>query len=135
MLENERAPDEKTVKHIDRCLSCLACMAAPACLVATHLVGSRSREYIENTYKRPLSDHRMLKHPWQKILPLSDAVSCGAFWCQNHDPCATGCRTHGCKAMLKWVQFIPPVRVTQRRPANVSSRQEMRVALQMTAVQ
>ena len=26
MLENERAPDANTVKHIDRCLSCLACM-------------------------------------------------------------------------------------------------------------
>ena len=26
MLENDRPADEKTVKHIDRCLSCLACM-------------------------------------------------------------------------------------------------------------
>ena len=26
MLENQRIPDEKTVKHVDRCLSCLACL-------------------------------------------------------------------------------------------------------------
>ena len=26
MLENDRDPDPKTVLHIDRCLSCLACM-------------------------------------------------------------------------------------------------------------
>ncbi|MCP5011648.1 MAG: 4Fe-4S dicluster domain-containing protein, partial [Aestuariibacter sp.] len=26
MLENNRAAGEKTVKHIDRCLSCLSCM-------------------------------------------------------------------------------------------------------------
>jgi len=30
MLENERVPDAKTVKHIDRCLSCLACSALHA---------------------------------------------------------------------------------------------------------
>jgi len=27
MLENDRPADEKTVKHIDRCLSCLSCIA------------------------------------------------------------------------------------------------------------
>ena len=26
MIENERVPDKKTVMHVDRCLSCLACM-------------------------------------------------------------------------------------------------------------
>ena len=39
MLENERIPDEKTVKHIDRCLSCLACMSTcPSGVHYMHLV-------------------------------------------------------------------------------------------------
>ncbi|MCL4147944.1 UNVERIFIED_CONTAM: hypothetical protein GTU68_029941 [Idotea baltica] len=68
MLENERVPDEKTVKHIDRCLSCLACMTTcPSGVHYMHLV-DHAREYIENTYKRPLSD-RALRWVLARILP------------------------------------------------------------------
>ncbi len=45
MLENDRAADEKTVKHIDRCLSCLACMTTcPSGVHYMHLVDHRSEE-------------------------------------------------------------------------------------------
>ena len=68
MLENERVPDEKTVKHIDRCLSCLACMTTcPSGVHYMHLV-DHAREYIENNYKRPLSD-RALRWILARILP------------------------------------------------------------------
>ncbi|WP_299422983.1 glycolate oxidase subunit GlcF [uncultured Shimia sp.] len=68
MLENERVPDAKTVKHIDRCLSCLACMTTcPSGVHYMHLV-DHAREYIENTYKRPLSD-RVLRWVLAQILP------------------------------------------------------------------
>lgn len=68
MLENERVPDEKTVKHIDRCLSCLACMTTcPSGVHYMHLV-DHAREYIENNYKRPLSD-RVLRWVLAQILP------------------------------------------------------------------
>ncbi len=68
MLENERVPDEKTVKHIDRCLSCLACMTTcPSGVHYMHLV-DHAREYIENNYKRPLSD-RILRWVLAQILP------------------------------------------------------------------
>jgi glycolate oxidase iron-sulfur subunit len=50
MLENGRPADEKTVKHIDRCLSCLACMTTcPSGVHYMHLV-DHAREYIEQTY-------------------------------------------------------------------------------------
>ena len=53
MLENERVPDEKTVKHIDRCLSCLACMTTcPSGVHYMHLV-DHARKHIEETYDRP----------------------------------------------------------------------------------
>ena len=39
MLENERVPDEQTVRHLDRCLSCLACMTTcPSGVQYMHLV-------------------------------------------------------------------------------------------------
>lgn len=68
MLENERVPDAKTVKHIDRCLSCLACMTTcPSGVHYMHLV-DHAREYIENTYKRPFGD-RALRWLLARILP------------------------------------------------------------------
>lgn len=68
MLENERVPDAKTVKHIDRCLSCLACMTTcPSGVHYMHLV-DHAREYIEDNYKRPLSD-RALRWVLARILP------------------------------------------------------------------
>ncbi|MDD9924163.1 MAG: glycolate oxidase subunit GlcF [Boseongicola sp.] len=68
MLENDRPADEKTVKHIDRCLSCLACMTTcPSGVHYMHLV-DHARSHIEKTYKRPLSD-RMLRWVIARILP------------------------------------------------------------------
>ncbi len=68
MLENNRPADEKTVKHIDRCLSCLACMSTcPSGVHYMHLV-DHAREYIENTYKRPFMD-RTMRWMLARILP------------------------------------------------------------------
>lgn len=68
MLENNRKPDAKTVKHIDRCLSCLACMTTcPSGVHYMHLV-DHARAYIEQTYKRPLTD-RLLRAVLARILP------------------------------------------------------------------
>ncbi len=68
MLENERVPDEKTVKHIDRCLSCLACMSTcPSGVHYMHLV-DHARAYIEKNYDRPFSD-RALRWILARILP------------------------------------------------------------------
>ncbi len=68
MLENERVPDEKTVKHIDRCLSCLACMTTcPSGVHYMHLV-DHARAYIEANYKRPITD-RILRWALAQILP------------------------------------------------------------------
>lgn len=68
MLENDRAPDAATVKHIDRCLSCLACMSTcPSGVHYMHLV-DHAREYIEAHYKRRWDD-RVLRWVLAKILP------------------------------------------------------------------
>jgi len=68
MLENNRVPDEKTVRHIDRCLSCLACMTTcPSGVHYMHLV-DHAREYIEGHYKRPFMD-RLLRWTLARVLP------------------------------------------------------------------
>ncbi|HUF57080.1 MAG TPA: glycolate oxidase subunit GlcF [Thermohalobaculum sp.] len=61
MLEKDRPADEKTVLHLDRCLTCLACMTTcPSGVHYMHLV-DHAREHIEKTYKRPLHDRAMRK--------------------------------------------------------------------------
>ncbi len=68
MLEQGRPADEKTVKHIDRCLSCLACMTTcPSGVHYMHLV-DHARAHIEETYQRPLMD-RVLRAVLARVIP------------------------------------------------------------------
>ncbi|MGF1501582.1 MAG: glycolate oxidase subunit GlcF [Paracoccaceae bacterium] len=68
MLEKNRPADPHTVKHIDRCLSCLACMTTcPSGVHYMHLV-DHAREHIEKTYTRPWPD-RALRWMLRQILP------------------------------------------------------------------
>jgi len=69
MLEENRPADAETVKHIDRCLSCLSCMTTcPSGVHYMHLV-DEGRAYIEKTYRRPLAD-RLIRAMLAKILPF-----------------------------------------------------------------
>ena len=68
MLENDRPADARTVRHIDRCLSCLSCMTTcPSGVHYMHLV-DHAREHIEKTYRRPLMD-RLLRWVLARIIP------------------------------------------------------------------
>jgi len=68
MLENQREPDVKTVTHIDRCLSCLACMTTcPSGVHYMHLI-DHAREYINQNYRRRWDD-RLLRWLLVRLLP------------------------------------------------------------------
>jgi len=68
MLEKNRPADAETVKHVDRCLSCLACMTTcPSGVHYMHLV-DHGRAHIERTFRRPLPD-RLLRKLLAAILP------------------------------------------------------------------
>ncbi|MFO1174949.1 MAG: glycolate oxidase subunit GlcF [Paracoccaceae bacterium] len=68
MLENGRAADERTVRHVDRCLSCLACMTTcPSGVDYMHLV-DHARAHIEATWRRPWRD-RLLRGLLARVLP------------------------------------------------------------------
>lgn len=68
MLEKGRPADQETVKHIDRCLSCLSCMTTcPSGVNYMHLV-DHARAHIEETYRRPLMD-RLIRQLLALVLP------------------------------------------------------------------
>ncbi|SMH50076.1 glycolate oxidase subunit GlcF [Maritimibacter sp. HL-12] len=68
MLEAGRPADERTVTHIDRCLSCLACMTTcPSGVHYMHLV-DHARVHIEKTYRRPFMD-RWLRRVLAWVIP------------------------------------------------------------------
>ena len=109
MLENERVPDEKTVKHIDRCLSCLACMSTcPSGVHYMHLV-DHARGYIEQKYKRPMSD-RLLRWVLSRILPYPMRFRIALLGAKIGRPFARLMPDARLRAMLEMApQIIPPV--------------------------
>jgi glycolate oxidase iron-sulfur subunit len=71
MLEKADAPDGKTVNHIDRCLSCLACMSTcPSSVHYMHLV-DHGRKFIEENYMKIL---------WLELARSSN----GDSWCNYY---------------------------------------------------
>ena len=61
MLEQDNPATREVVKHIDRCLSCLACMTTcPSGVNYMHLV-DHAREHVDKTYKRPTCRSRFTR--------------------------------------------------------------------------
>ncbi|MGL4438391.1 MAG: glycolate oxidase subunit GlcF [Bosea sp. (in: a-proteobacteria)] len=68
MLENGKPATNEVVKHVDRCLSCLACMTTcPSGVHYMHLV-DHARAHIEETYTRSWHD-RLMRKVLSAILP------------------------------------------------------------------
>ena len=62
------ATTAETVTHIDRCLSCLACVTTcPSGVDYMHLI-DEARAHVEETYRRPLAD-RLLRFLLATVLP------------------------------------------------------------------
>ena len=109
MLENQRTPDAKTVKHIDRCLSCLACMTTcPSGVHYMHLV-DHARAYIEKHYDRPWSD-RALRWLLARILPYPGRFRLALFGAKLARPFRGLIPDARLRAMLDMApKHIPPV--------------------------
>jgi len=56
MLENQRTPSAEVVKHIDRCLSCLACKTTCPSGVDYRPLIDHARAYVEDRYERAWTD-------------------------------------------------------------------------------
>src|SRR5579872_5703692 len=71
MLENQRPATEQVARHLDRCLSCLACMTTcPSGVHYMHLV-DEGRRWVEATYRRPPVE-RLLREFLAYVLPRID---------------------------------------------------------------
>jgi len=86
MLEHDRPADAEVALHIDRCLSCLACMTTcPSGVHYMHLV-DHARVHIEGTYRRPPVERFMrallawlLPHPRRFALAVLAAIPAKPF--------------------------------------------------------
>ena len=109
MLENDRDPDPKTVLHIDRCLSCLACMTTcPSGVHYMHLV-DHARSYIEERYKRPMGE-RALRWMLARILPYPTRFRVALLGAKIGRPFARLMPDARLRAMLEMApKTIPPV--------------------------
>ncbi|MFY9204800.1 MAG: glycolate oxidase subunit GlcF [Yoonia sp.] len=129
MLENERTPDAKTVLHIDRCLSCLACMTTcPSGVHYMHLIDT-ARAYIEDNYKRPLSD-RALRWVLARILPYPTRFRIALLGAKIGRPFARLIPDPRLRAMLEMApKVIPPVSRNDDPQTFQVADKKMRVAL------
>ncbi|MEX2697199.1 glycolate oxidase subunit GlcF [Rhizobium mongolense] len=130
MLENNRKPDEKTVMHVDRCLSCLSCMTTcPSGVHYMHLV-DHARTYIERNYKRRWDD-RVLRWLLSKILPYPSRFRFALLWAKLARPLRKIVPGPRLRAMLEMApDRIPPASKNDRPQCFPAEGQEIkRVAL------
>ena len=130
MLENDRPADAKTVKHIDRCLSCLACMTTcPSGVHYMHLV-DHARAHIEKTYKRPWFE-RVLRWVLAQILPYPGRFRLALLGAKIGRPFRRFLPDPRLRAMLEMApKQIPPVsRNDDPQVFPAKGARKMRVAL------
>jgi glycolate oxidase iron-sulfur subunit len=130
MLEAGRPADEKTVKHLDRCLSCLACMTTcPSGVHYMHLI-DHARVHVERTYKRPLID-RLLRATLARIIPYPGRFRLALLAAKIGKPFAWLIPDARVQAMLKMApKTIPPVsRNDDPQVFPAQGERRMRVAL------
>lgn len=109
MLESGKPADAKTVLHVDRCLSCLACMTTcPSGVHYMHLV-DHARSHIEATYRRPVFE-RLLRRVLAEILPYPTRFRLALFAAKLARPFASLAPDPRLRAMLRLApRQIPPV--------------------------
>jgi len=133
MLENDRPATEEVTRHVDRCLSCLACMTTcPSGVHYMHLV-DHARVHIESTYRRPLAE-RLLRAVLAKVMPFPQR-----FWLALHGaliakplaPLAEAVGLRRIAAMLRLSPWRRPHRplAPQIFPAAAGAEKGRRVAL------
>ena len=130
MLENDRPADTKTVKHIDRCLSCLACMTTcPSGVHYMHLV-DHARAHVERTYKRPLFE-RVLRWTLARILPYPNRFRIALLAARISRPFSGLMPDKRLRAMLDMAPRKIPVLSRNDEPQSFTAGgpKKMRVAL------
>jgi len=133
MLEHDRPATAEVATHIDRCLSCLACMTTcPSGVHYMHLV-AHARAHIEETYRRPLAE-RAMRALLANVMPYPrrfQLAALAAWLAKPFAPLAGALGLRRLSAMLRlspWRQPHSP-RPAQIFPSAGSSGRKGRVAL------
>ena len=136
MLEKNEPATVETVKHIDRCLSCLACMTiCPSGVNYMHLI-DQARVHVENTYKRPLFE-RLLRSVLAFTMPRPRVFSLALMGARIAKPLFPLLGVKQLTALASLVPTKPPAR-EDLGPPNVypaEGKKLGRVALLMGCVQ
>jgi glycolate oxidase iron-sulfur subunit len=133
MLESGGPATPEVVTHIDRCLSCLACMTTcPSGVHYMHLV-DHARAHIEATYRRPLAD-RLLRAVLARVMPDPNlfrwAVRLGRLG-KPLAPLAAALRLRPLAALMRLTPATPlaPARPRGRQVFRAQGLRRGRVAL------
>jgi glycolate oxidase iron-sulfur subunit len=129
MLENTRAGDARTARHLDHCLSCLSCMTTcPSSVHYMHLV-DHARAQIEKTFERPFGD-RLLRAMLAFVLPRPAAFRAALLLAPLVRPFA-GLLPERLRAMLAMAPraLPPPSAVDRPQVFPAQGARKLRVAL------
>jgi glycolate oxidase iron-sulfur subunit len=139
MLERGEAATPETVKHIDRCLSCLSCMTTcPSGVHYMHLIDD-ARAHVEKTYRRPPFE-RALRGLLAFLMPRPGLFKAALILSQLARPLTPLIGKIGDKRLFSLLALAPketppPELIGQPGIYPAEGRQRMRVALLRGCVQ
>jgi glycolate oxidase iron-sulfur subunit len=106
MLEKGEPATAETVKHVDRCLSCLSCMTTcPSGVNYMHLV-DHARVHIEKTYRRSLTE-RILRNVLAYVMPRPNLFRLGLIAAKLGSPFRPVIKALGAKRVAALLDIIP----------------------------
>ena len=106
MLESGEPATQETVKHLDRCLSCLSCMTTcPSGVNYMHLI-DEARAHVEETYKRPLFE-RMLRNVLAYVMPRPWFFRLSLIGAKLASPLAPVARAMGATRIGALLSLVP----------------------------
>jgi len=133
MLEHDRPATAEVAVHIDRCLSCLACMTTcPSGVHYMHLV-DHARAHIERTYRRPPAE-RLMRALLANVMPYPRRFRAAAYVARLAKPLAPLAAALGFGRLAAMLHLSPWRRPHAPRPAQTfpaarASGRRARVAL------
>lgn len=135
MLEEGGRPNKHTVEDLDRCLYCMACMAACPSRVNYMQLLDHGRTYIEENFDRPMPD-RLLRWLLARILPYPRRFRFTIHLAQLIRPLASAMP----KTVDSLIDFVPrnlpsPSQRDKSRTFPVKCDRRLRVALMQGCVQ
>ena len=106
MLEGGGPATPETVKHLDRCLSCLACMTTcPSGVNYMHLIDA-ARIHVEETYKRPLFE-RLLRGVLAYTMPRPTLFRLSLIAAKLASPLAPIAKSFGAQRVAALLSLVP----------------------------